>query len=172
MRNSDQLHAQCGTVLERVLLAIIEAHTNGDSDGDRLRRLEVAMSALVGPWTASDRTFEEAIDFMERERRREVSAMELAPQGSSPASRVVVRTLSELSLEAAREIIGCTVSPEDQVTAQRLCHFYHRRNEQANHFDCVDDAIQSEAVERICAELEEWGFVDRASVPFRGSVIL
>jgi hypothetical protein len=37
------------TVLERVLLAIINAHTFRETDGQQAERLEAALLALVGP---------------------------------------------------------------------------------------------------------------------------
>jgi hypothetical protein len=48
-------HAACGaTVLERILLAIINAHTPCEAEGQHAARLEAAMLALVGPARRKD----------------------------------------------------------------------------------------------------------------------
>lgn len=55
MSGSDSTYAAIfgdgASVLERVLLAIIEAHTTLETEGRQGERLEAAMTALIGPVT-------------------------------------------------------------------------------------------------------------------------
>ena len=93
------------SVLERVLLAIINAHTDADTEGRQWERLNAAMSALVGPTTAKERNLEKALLFIVRERQRDVCDVEMhAMCSGAGASRAETRSVPTLARLAAVEI--------------------------------------------------------------------
>lgn len=68
-----------------------------------------------------------------------------------------VRSVPELATQATREILGCTRAGETQAVAGILCEMYHRRGKiRAVGYDYCRDALEDEAVLRLCNELSEW----------------
>lgn len=109
------------TVLERVLLAIINAHTTSETEGHQSERLQSAMRALLGPITPHERDLERALLFMARERQRDICHLEMAvllPRHGDPRA---ARSIPELAKLAAREVLGCATAAELQATASLLC---------------------------------------------------
>ena len=151
------------TVLERVLLAIINAHTDADTEGRQWERLSTAMSALVGPATAKERDLEKALLFIVRERQRDVCDAEMhAMYSGKRASRVETRSVPTLARLAAVEILGCATPAEKVPAVHALCALYQDRfGLHARDYDEVREALQSEAVQHICDELAEWGIATR-----------
>jgi hypothetical protein len=60
------------TVLERVLLAIIEAHPTALTSGSAQERLDVAMATLLGKSQEHSAAIGKALTFMTRERQRDI----------------------------------------------------------------------------------------------------
>lgn len=146
------------TVLERVLLAIINAHATGETEGHRRERLDAAMMALLGPATQFGHDFERALQFMARQRQRDICDVEMsALRFCSVAPIGAARTVPELANLAAREVMGCTSAADVHQTARVLCDMFRRRGK-VNDFeaDHVRDALETEAVQRIIGELAEW----------------
>lgn len=152
------------SVLERVLLAIINAHTGADTEGRQWERLNAVMSALVGPTTAKERDLEKALLFIVRERQRDVCDVEMQAMCSEPsASRAQTRSVPTLARLAAVEILGCATPAEKVPAVHALCAMYQDRfGLHARDYDDVREALQSEAVQHICDELAEWGIATRA----------
>lgn len=146
------------TVLERVLLAIINAHTTSETEGRQTERLETAMRALIGPATPSERDMEQALLFMTRLRQKDACDYEMgALRLCSDVRPRTVRSVPELATQAAREIMGCTHPGKIQATARALCGMYRRRGKlHAVAYDDVREALEAEAVQRLCNELAEW----------------
>ncbi|TVR12261.1 MAG: hypothetical protein EA385_00030 [Salinarimonadaceae bacterium] len=145
------------TVLERVLLAIINAHTTGETEGRQQERLDAAMVALLGPTAQVGRELERALQFMARQRQREICDVEMSALCSSPVAPGAARAVSKLAKRAAREVMGCTSAADIQATSSVLCEMFHKRG---NGFgvdpDHVREALEAEAVQRLCDELAEW----------------
>ena len=151
------------SVLERVLLAIINAHTDADTEGRQWERLSTAMSVLVGPATAKERDLEKALLFIVRERQRDVCDAEMHAMCSRKrASRAETRSVPTLARLAAVEILGCATPAEKVPAVHALCAMYQDRfGLHARDYDEVREALQSEAVQHICDELAEWGIATR-----------
>lgn len=151
------------TVLERVLLAIIDAHTSGETEGHRQERLDAAMLVLIGPTTQFGHDLERALQFMARQRQRDICDVEmraLRPCSVAPIS--TARTVQQLANLAAREVMGCTSAADVQVTTRVLCEKFRRRGKVNNvEPDYVQDALEAEAVQRLCDELAEWNVPTR-----------
>ncbi|WP_196260227.1 hypothetical protein [Pelagibacterium limicola] len=146
------------SVLERVLLAIINAHTTNETEGRQQERLDAAMMALIGPATQFGHDLERALQFMARQRQRDVCDVEMrALRSCSVAPIDAVRTILELAHLAAREVMGCTSAADVQETAHVLCDMFRRRgNAACAEPDAVREALEAEAVQRIIGELAEW----------------
>lgn len=166
MSGSDSTYAAAGhrsAVLERVLLAIIKAHTTPETEGHQSKRLDAAMKALLGSVTPTERELGRALRFMARERQRDACDVEMAALAAScTAIAKSVRTIPQLAESAARQVMGC-IAPEDiQTTARRLCDLYRTRGDvRSVERDPIMDALETEAAERLCAELAEWGVSTR-----------
>jgi hypothetical protein len=150
--------AHGSTVLERVLLAIINAHTTQETEGRQGERLETAMRALIGPATPRERDMEQALLYMARQRQKDACDIEMgALRLCGDVRPRTVRSVPELATLAARDIMACTYPDEIQGTARALCKMYRRRgNLCAAAYDDVREALEAEAVQRICNELAEW----------------
>lgn len=147
-----------GTVLERVLLAIINAHTTPGAEHGRRERLDIAMTALLGD-TTPDPVLGAALDFMARQRRQDVCAADMsALDGRKCASASRIRSVAELATTAAREHFECADFAELNDAAETLCRLFDKRHgkEPATGFDVAREAMETEAVQRLCAELAEW----------------
>lgn len=144
------------TVLERVLLAIINAHTTDATEGRQAERLQTAMTALIGPAARDGQDMERALLFMRRHRQRDVCDVEMqALRLCAPSC--ATRTVRELATLAAREVMGCTTAGEVQATADVLCEVFRKRgNAYDVASDHVQEALEAEAVQRLCDELAEW----------------
>lgn len=151
------------TVLERVLLAIINAHATGETEGHRQERLDAAMLALIGPATQVGHDFERALQFMARQRQRDICDAEMrALRSCSVAPIGTARTVPELAKLAAREVMGCTSPADVQETARVLCEMFRRRGIVNDGVpDHVREAQEAEAVQRLCDELAEWNVPTR-----------
>lgn len=152
------------TVLERVLLAVINAHTSSETEGRQQERLDAAMAALVGPATQVEHDLERALQFMARHRQRDICDVEMrALRSCSVAPIGAARTVPELAYLAAREVMGCTSAADVQETARVLCEMFRRRGNVSDvEPDQVREALEAEAVQRILVELSEW---DIFSIP-------
>lgn len=147
-----------GTVLERVLLAIINAHTDAESEGHQRKRLNAAMTALIGPATVRERDMERALQYMARQRQKDVCDLEMDALGSCGDARLrAVRSAPELATLAVRTILNCTHASDIQATARVLCEMFRRRGKvHAVEHDHIREALEAEAVQRVCDELAEW----------------
>ncbi|MFN4010352.1 MAG: hypothetical protein ACK4K8_10390 [Pannonibacter sp.] len=147
------------SVLERVLLAIIEAHTTPETEGRQQERLDTAMRALVGPVTERERRLEQAVRYMVRERQRDICEAEMAAiPCSRTAAATSARPIAQLAEAAARTVLGCSTPAELCAVARDLRQRY-RLSAQPRPIeaDPITAAREDEAVGRIVAELEEWG---------------
>lgn len=147
-----------GTVLERVLLAIINAHTKPGAERGRRERLDIAMIALLGDATP-DPILSAAVDFMARQRRQDICAVEMsALAGGKCAAASRIRSVGELAMTAAREHFECADFAELNDAAETLGRLFDERHgkEPATGFDVAREAMETEAVQRLCAELAEW----------------
>lgn len=146
-------------VLERVLQAIIEAHTTPETEGRQEERLGTAMRALVGPFTERERQIEQAVRYMVRERQRDICEAEMAAIPSSrTAATTSARPIAQLAEAAARKVLGCSTPAELFAVARDLRQRY-RLSAQTRPIepDPITAALEDEAVGRIMAELQEWG---------------
>ncbi|SMF42275.1 hypothetical protein SAMN02982989_1984 [Xaviernesmea oryzae] len=152
------------SVLERVLLAIIDAQTPGETDCHRHERLDAAMVALIGPAKQIEHDLERALHFMARQRQQDICDVEMrALRSGSGVAAGEARAVPELANVAAREVLGCTSAADVQETARVLCEmFRRRRNVNRVEPDHVRDRLKSEAVQRILVELSE---CDILSIP-------
>ncbi|WP_162783669.1 hypothetical protein [Devosia naphthalenivorans] len=146
------------SVLERVLLAIINAHTTGKTEGRQQERLDAAMVALIGPATRVEHDLERALHFMARHRQRDICDVEMrALRSCSVATIGTAQTVPELANLAAREVMGCTRATDVQETARVLCEMFRRRDKVNDvEPDHVREALEREAMRRILDELAEW----------------
>jgi hypothetical protein len=144
------------SVLERVLLAIINAHTTDATEGRQAERLQAAMGALIG--APNGHNIERALLFMGRHRQRDICDVEMhALRSYAGAPKCATRTVPELATLAAREVMGCTAAVEVQATARVLCEIFRKRgNAYGLAPDNVQEALEAEAVQRFCDELAEW----------------
>jgi hypothetical protein len=163
MPRTDRLRPNGDTVLARLLLAIIEAHTTLETERYRQQRLDAALTALLGLVTPTEQELSRALRFMARERQRDACDVEMAALASScPATAKSVRSIPQLAEVAAREVMGCVAPKEIQTIARHLCDLYRAHgNAHAVARDPTTDALEAEAVERLCAELAEWGVPTR-----------
>ncbi|MHA7969615.1 hypothetical protein [Rhizobium sp. CAU 1783] len=146
------------TVLERVLLAIIEAHPSSEFERRPFVRLQQAMAALLGRSPAKWEAADKALAFMARERQKDICDAEMSMLATgSVIVPSAARSVSELAEVAARDVLGLTCVSEISVAANFLCQA-HRRD--PVHFsvayDPASEAMQDEAVQRILDELAEW----------------
>ncbi|MCL6705596.1 hypothetical protein M8R20_01155 [Pseudomonas sp. R2.Fl] len=144
------------TVLERVLLAIINAYPTGNAS--EMERLDLAMTALVGVFRPHVAGMEEALLFMVRQRQRDICDIELSALmiGSDIVSPFP-RSVPDLAQLAARDVLGITCPTQIHATADMLWREY--RNRATRHsveYDPAREAMQDEAVRRILDELAEW----------------
>ena len=113
-----------GTVLECVLLAIIEAHTTPATDGDQHRRLNAAMDALTGDPKASkqDEANAKAFEWMARERQRDACNHEMSVLLAGPnEAKRPRRSVRELAILAAHEFLNCLNDDELLAATDMLC---------------------------------------------------
>jgi hypothetical protein len=157
------MRSQGDTVLERLLLAIIEAHIAPETEGSQRQRLDAALTALLGSVAPTERRLDRALCFIARERQRDACDVEMAALVSSCAATAKpVRSISQLAEMAARKVVGCIAPKEIQTTARQLCKLYRSRGSvHAMAHDPITEALEGEAVERLCAELAEWGVLTR-----------
>ncbi|WP_306026498.1 hypothetical protein [Oceaniradius stylonematis] len=151
------------SVLERVLLAIIKAHTTLVTEGHQQERLDTAMTALIGPVTDYERQLEQAVRYMARERQRDICEAEMAAIPSSRAAATTsARPIAQLAEAAARKVVGCATPAELCAVARDLRQRY-RLSDQTRPMvpDSITAVLEEEAVGRILAELEEWGVAAR-----------
>lgn len=153
----------CTSVLERVLLAIINAHTTDDTEGRQAERLEAAMTALIGPAVREGQDMERALLFMVRQRQKDICDFELrALRSCMHGPMRARRSVLELASLAAREVMGCTSVADVQATASVLCEMFRSRGKAYDvEPDHVREALESEAVQRLCDELAEWNVPNR-----------
>lgn len=161
MSGSDSTYAANfggSTVLERVLLAIIEAHTTQETEGRQGERLEAAMTALIGPVTPRERDLERALLYMVRQRQKDACDLEMNVLGSCGDARLrAVRSVPEVATLAARKIPNCTHPSDIQATARVLCKMFNAHgNAYGVEPDHIREALEAEAVRRILGELAEW----------------
>jgi hypothetical protein len=163
MQGADQIRPQGDTVLERVLLAIIEAHTTPETEGLQQQRLDAAIAALLGLVAPLEQELDNALRFIMRERQRDICDSDMAVLMSPCAATAKpVRSIPQLAEAAVREVMGCIAPKEMQSTARRLCDLYCARGSAyAVTYDPITDALETESVERFCAELAEWGVPTR-----------
>lgn len=151
-----------GTVLERVLLAIIDAHTTPATDGRQLERLDAAMNALTGAnWPARparDAALNNALEFMARERQRDICNRDMDMLRTGGGKGRPVRPVRELATMAASKFLDRASMAELHDTAGRLAALFngHRRECDSVGYDAAREAMETEAVQRLCAELSEW----------------
>lgn len=146
------------TVLERVLLAIINAHTTDATEGRQAERLQTAMTALIGPAARDGQDMERALLFMRRQRQRDVCDVEMqALRSCAGFPTCATRTVAELATLAACEVLGCITASEVQATVSVLCEMFRKHgNNYGAELDNVREALEAEAVQRLCGELAEW----------------
>lgn len=166
MSGSDSTYAAIlgdgGTVLERVLLAIINAHTIPATDGRQLERLDAAMNALTGAgWPANparDAALSKALDFMARERQRDVCDRDMDMLRTGGGKVRPVRSVRELATMAASEILDCADRAEQNDASERLAAVFNDRCREFRtvSYDAAREAMETEAIRRLCAELAEW----------------
>jgi hypothetical protein len=145
------------TVLERVLLAIIIAHTTDQDEDCRAERLQTAMTALIGPARPDGHDMERALLYMVRERQKDICDFEMqALRLRAPASRSAIRPIPELATVAARDVVGCTTVAEVEATVSALREMFRQRcRDYEVEPDHVREAQEAEAVQRILSELAE-----------------
>ncbi|WP_275788218.1 hypothetical protein [Pararhizobium gei] len=146
------------TVLERVLLAIINAHLTDAADASNMKRLDVAMTALVGLSRPHAARIEKAVLFMEQQRQRDICNIELsALAAGSGIHTTLPRSVPYLAQLAARDILGITCPAEVRATANMLCREYRSRaTRHSVEYDPAREAMQDGAVRRILDELADW----------------
>lgn len=150
------------SVLERVLLAIIDAHTTCETEGHQAERLQAAMTALIGPVAPERRDMDKALLFMARQRRKDTCDYEMQTLRScAGAPRSTTRSISELATLAARDVIGCTAAVDMQATARILCEMFRPWGKAYGGQDHIQETLETEAVQRLCDELAEWGVATR-----------
>ncbi|QGA58133.1 hypothetical protein [Brucella sp. 2280] len=152
-----------GTVLERVLSAIIAAHPSVQMNGSVRQRLDMAMTALLGPASTDERNMAEALLFMARKRRREIADMEMLAISGRPDLARRVSSVQHLAVSAAREILHCGEDDVAAIAASLRKLFCQRMEVGTAVPDLVSEALETEAVKRICDELSEWGIPTRSS---------
>jgi len=148
-----------GTVLERVLLTIIKAHPTPESDWQDYERLRVAMAALTGQseTLGIEADLSAALDWMVRERQHDLCDGDMKSLSGFDYSPV--RTVQELAMLAANDFLQFGDVADIQELAERLCAMYKAGGRLSRGgFDAERQALESEAVERVCAELAEWDF--------------
>lgn len=158
MRNSDQLHGHGDTVLERVLIAIIKAHTTPATSGKELERLNIAMSALLGPVTEKESRLADAVAFISAQRGHDALARDMEFIASSKAQDSArSRSIAELARLAAREVVGCSEG-DLEGTAKVLSDRYRAGWQLSDtYMDPVEEALRLEAAEQICMILRDFG---------------
>ena len=166
MSGSDSTYAaifgDAGTVLERVLLAIINANTTPATDGRQLERLDTAINALTGmDWPTSptsDAVLNEALNFMARERQRNICDRDMDMLRAGGGKVRPVRSVRELATIAASKFLDCAGMAELNEAAERLAALFNGRRRESGTlgYDAVREAMETEAVQRLCAELADW----------------
>jgi len=146
------------TVLERVLLAIIEAHPSSGLESRPVVRLQQAMAALLGKSLTQWEAANKALAFMVRERQRDICDAEMSMLATdSGTASCAMRSISVLAEIAARDVLGLTCGSEISVAENYLCHAYRRDAKFGSiEHDPAREAMQDEAVRRILEELAEW----------------
>lgn len=144
--------------LERVLLAIINAHATNETEGHKAERLQMAMMALIGPEVRDEQDLERALLFMVRQRQKDICDLEMcALRSSADEPMRAPRSVSELASLAVREVMGRKSTVDVQATASVLCAVFRSRGTACNvEQDYAQKALETEAVQRLCAELAEW----------------
>lgn len=150
--------AYAETVLERVLLAIIEAHPGDGARGPAQERLEMALKALLGTSPARSAAFNEALVFMVRERQHDACNADMSALAvGSGIHSAAARSMRDLAEIAARSVLGLVCPTEAHEAADLLCREYRRQaGQQAVEGDPAREAMRDEAVRCILDELAEW----------------
>lgn len=116
------------SVLERILMAVINTHTTSETEGLQAEQLQTAIAALIGPAARDGQDMERALLFMLRQRRRDVCDVEMLALGSGAgAPRCATRTVPELATLTARRVLGCATAGEVLATARVLCEIFSKR---------------------------------------------
>lgn len=146
------------SVLERVLLAIINAHTTDEAEGCQAERLQAAMTALIGSAMSDRHDMDKALLFIMRQRQKDICDFEMRTLRScSGASVNAVRSVPELAKLAAREVLGCTTATEVKANASVLGEMFRKRGTVYGlEPDHMRQALEAEAVRKILGELAEW----------------
>lgn len=169
------------TVLERVLMAIIKAHTPSHIKDSDEARLKVAVAALTGvrqPGTPFKRDrYDKALLFIAKQRHIDECNVNLhafkTRREDAPPAPPRIRSELELATLAAREILGFNNETEVYANAKALCEMFSGRHWQkggkrtdvdfrrtyrfrAVEHDYVQDSLETEAVQRLCDELSKW----------------
>ncbi|WP_299865673.1 hypothetical protein [uncultured Hoeflea sp.] len=144
------------SVLERVLLAIIEAHTTPEAAGAQQERLQAAMVALIGPGTRKGHDMNKALLFMARQRRHAICEAEMLALSGRGGIPPAILTIAELAENAARKFLQCR-DTDLPAAVDELCKSFRRyKAGTAIEPDPICEALKTQAVERICDELAEW----------------
>ena len=186
MANTEQAESQdCGsglafgaTVLERLLLAIIDANPTASSD-TRQQRVNAAMKALVGERAShNDDRDNKALLFMARELHRDRCQHNMHafmnrnnPDADPPPK---IRSHKALAEQAESQFYGST-NPSARYAIvnrlrEKLSGTYQRKQGKglavdhertyiyrAVEHDYVAETLEAEGLRRICNELAEWG---------------
>lgn len=171
------------TVLERVLLAIINAHTTQDTKESAQSRLRMAMRALVGTSAtgATPDGYDKALLFMARERHKDECHVTMHQfknrNNATPPPEPKVRSYAALANEAAATVLNST-NEQLHANAKRLEEMISGRHQtrgdkrtnvdfartyrfRAVEHDYVGETLEAESVQRICDELAEWGVTSK-----------
>lgn len=143
-------------LLERVLLAFIEAHSTPATSGSQKRRLETALAALLGSASPAQRNMEAAHAFMVRQRRHAICEAEFSALSTYGEIPPAIPTIVELTENAAQRILQCKGTDLPAAVGE-LCKWFRRyATRTAIESDSICQALKSEAVGRICNERAEW----------------
>lgn len=182
MNNQDYLGVAFGaTVLERLLLAIIDANPTVSSD-TRQQRLNMAMKALVGdkatPHPLYDDRDDKALRFMARELYRDRCKHDMHTlknrNNTDAGPPPKIRSHKALAEQAETEFFGSTDPSVRHANVNRLREklsgtYWRKQGKgstvdhertyiyRAVEHDYVAETLEAEGLRRICDELDEWG---------------
>ena len=157
MQKADFTNLRAETVLERVLMAIIEAHPSPEMERRQVDRLQEAMAMLLGTSKVHSAAIDKALMFMVRERQRDICNADMSALAiGSNITPLAVRSVSELAEIAARDVLGLACPVEVRAMVGVLDREYRRRTGWQAVEHPAHEAMQDEAVRRILEELGEW----------------
>lgn len=158
MQKADFTSLRAETVLERVLLAIIEAHPSPEMESRQVDRLQEAMAMLLGRSRVHAAAIDRALLFMARERQRAICNAHMSALAiGSNITPLAVRSVSELAEIAAHDVLGLACPVDIRSMVSLLDREYRRQvGWQGIEYDPAQEARQDEAVRRILEELAEW----------------